>query len=331
MQRSRQGSNRNQKRERDNRQRKYSNSDSEQENSHSQERMKYGGRRDSNSSESRSVSRSRSRSRSEESAERPRGNNRNQQRNERKSGDDCSELFVRNLPWKADEEAISDFFGKFGKVENVKILYNRETGKAKGIGFVDYASREDAQNAIDNADQLEMEGRKLEVTFSNQKPDNNNRGSGRDNNRDFKRREGGSQESNTIFVGNLDFKTSENSIRDFFEDCGNIVDVRIAKTPEGKNKGFCHVEFESTDAASKAMRKSGENIDGRDIRVDFSSQRQGGGNFNRDRGFGSRGGFRGGNSISNFFSLIKICLFSFLINFNQFTHKKYLRIKYFIF
>lgn len=303
MQRSRNNQNRSQKR--DNRPRKYSNSGSEDE-SREQERFqnRNRNRKESNSpSESKSVSPSRSRSRSRSASESNSDRNKNQrggnrQQPQRKSGDDCSELFVRNLPWKASEEDISDFFAKFGKVQNVKILYNRDTGKAKGIGFVDFVSREDAQNAIDNAADLEMDGRKLEVSFSNQKEQNNNRNDNRrddrrDNRRD-NRRENSNAESNTIFVGNLDFKTSENTIRDFFDDCGGISDVRIAKTPEGKNKGFCHVEFESTEAAAKAMKKAGENIDGRDIRVDFSGPRKEGGN--RDRGFGNRGGFRGGNS-----------------------------------
>jgi len=307
---------------RDTRPRKHSNSGSEHSASDSerQQQKQRGARRDS-PSESKSVSRSRSRSRSRsESEERPGRNAQRQAPPQRKSGDDCTELFVRNLPWKADEESISDFFAKYGKVQNVKILYNRETGKAKGIGFVDFSSREEAQNAIDNAAELEMDGRKIEVSFSNQKDQSggNNRGgprssgdrdSGRDSGRDRRRENAPSAESNTIFVGNLDFKTSEGTIRDFFDDCGSISDVRIAKTPEGKNKGFCHVEFESTDAASKAMKKAGDNIDGREIRVDFSSQRQGGGNRDRgdrgdrgDRSYGSRGGFRGGNNSKNHFS-----------------------------
>merc|ERR1711957_866871 len=122
---------------------------------------------------------------------------------------------------------------------------------------------------------------------------------GGDDRRDDRRREerAPNAESKCIFVGNLSFKTDESSIRDFFDGCGNIDDVRVA-SQDGKSKGFCHVEFESVEAASKAMRKNGSDLDGRDIRVDFSSQRkEGGSRGGRDGGRdgGYRGSSRGGS------------------------------------
>jgi len=187
---------------------------------------------------------------------------------------------------------VRDYFSKFGKVDNVKILYDRQTGKAKGIGFVNFESRSDAENAINNGDDLEIDGRKVEVNYSNQRRERPSFGGRdhdrdrRDDRRDDRRRDREpNAESKCIFVGNLSFKTDENSIRDFFDGCGNIDDVRIA-SHDGKSKGFCHVEFESIEAASKAMRKNGSDLDGRDIRVDFSSQRREGG-----RGGGGRGGY----------------------------------------
>lgn len=220
------------------------------------------------------------------------------QRSNPKKADDCAELFVRNLPWKADEEVISDYFSKFGKVVNVKVLYDKQTGKAKGLGFVEFSSKDEAESVVNQASSLELDGRNLQVSFSNQRdarPARDNEGG----NREFVRRENTSGPSNTVFVGNLSFQTNEDTIRDFFDECGSIVDVRMAKTPEGKSKGFCHIEFEAAEASEKALKKAGENVDGRDIRVDFSSQKQGGGSFrggfNRDRG--DRGGFsRGGSS-----------------------------------
>ncbi len=53
-----------------------------------------------------------------------------------------------------------------------------------------------------------------------------------------------SDDLTTVFVGNLTFTTDEDSLRDVFSDCGNIVSVRIARDREsGKSRGFGHVEF----------------------------------------------------------------------------------------
>ncbi len=222
----------------------------------------------------------------------------------------CSELFCKNLSWNTDENLLGEFFGKYGEVTSVKVLYDKMTGKARGLGFVAFASRADAQKALDDADNLNVDGRTIQVTFSDQKPErpqggNNfggnrggyggdrggnrggyggDRGGDRGGNRDF----GG--EKFTAFVGNLGFKSSEQSVRKFFSDCGSVVDVRIAKNEEGRSKGFCHVDFDSNEAVEKAKAKAGQELDGREIRVDASTPRQGGG---RGGGFGGRGG-RGG-------------------------------------
>lgn len=276
--------------------------------SRSEERSRKRSRRDSSGSNDRNSRRKETRSRNRDASR--------SQSPKEKGQDDCSELFVRNLPWKADEQSISEFFSKYGKVEAVKILYDKFTGKAKGIGFVNFESREDAENVIKNGDDLEIDGRKVEVNFSNQRKERpqfgdrdgrgERRGDDRRDNRDGDRRERRepNPETKTVFVGNLSFKTDEGSIREFFDGCGNIDDIRVAMGHDGKSKGFAHLEFDSVESASKAMRKNGENLDGRDVRVDFSApRREGGGNRDGGRSFGGGrdGGFRGG---SNFLFLI---------------------------
>jgi len=204
------------------------------------------------------------------------------------------ELFIKNLGWKSDEQALGNFFGSYGDVQNVKILYDRETGRSKGLAFVGFSARSEAQAALDDAANLTLDGRLLTVSFSDQKPQ-------RDNNQGGNRSFGGNQQPqrsnysgdrHTIFVGNLGFKTSEQNLRKFFADCGNVVDVRIAKNEEGRSKGFCHVDFDAAESVETAKGKAGQELDGRELRVDASTPRQGGGAGGRG-GFGGRGG-RGG-------------------------------------
>lgn len=288
--------------------RKYSDSEDDESRSRSRSRSEERPRRRSRRNSNASGSNDRN-SRRKDSRSRNRDESRSASPKREKSQDECTELFVRNLPWKADEGVVSDFFSKFGKVENVKILYDKFTGKAKGIGFVNFETRSDAENAINNGDDMEIDGRKVEVNFSNQRKERPQRDFGRDDRRGDDRRDDRrgddrrrdrepNPESKTIFVGNLSFKTDEESIRDFFGGCGNIEDVRIANSHDGKSKGFCHLEFDSIQAASKAMRRNGEDLDGRDIRVDYSSQRREGGNRDRFGGRGGRDGFRGGSMFS---------------------------------
>jgi nucleolin len=217
------------------------------------------------------------------------------------SNSGCKELFLKNLSWNTDDNKLWEFFAKYGTVENVKVLYDKNTGKARGLAFVEFSSRSEAQACLDDAASLEVDGRTLQATFSDQKDANRGpqQGGQQQGGRSFGNG-GGYTPSNydgerhTIFVGNLGFKSTEQSVKNFFKDCGNVVDVRIAKDRDtGKSKGFCHVDFDASNAVEKAKGKAGEQLDGREIRVDASQPRQGGSGGGRG-GSGGRGGFRGG-------------------------------------
>jgi len=51
----------------------------------------------------------------------------------------------------------------------------------------------------------------------------------------------------TIFVRNMSYNTTEESLRAFFDKCGSMSSVRIAKDADGYAKGFAHIDFESAD------------------------------------------------------------------------------------
>eukprot|EP01047_Picozoa_sp_COSAG01_P021176 COSAG01_NODE_1222_length_11150_cov_2.405755_2_plen_93_part_00 len=84
-------------------------------------------------------------------------------------------LFVGGIPFAATEESITEFFEEAGTVDSVKIITDRETGRSRGFGFVEMASEEDAQKAINALNETEMEGRKIVVNQAKEKPRNENR------------------------------------------------------------------------------------------------------------------------------------------------------------
>lgn len=116
----------------------------------------------------------------------------------------------------------------------------RPDGTSKGIGFVEFATPKEAKKAMDAENGNNFEGRNLKVNFSGDKPANDFGG---------KPNGGSGGDSSTIFVGNLGFNTTADTIREFFSECGDIKDVRIPFHDDGRAKGFGHVEFESPEAA----------------------------------------------------------------------------------
>jgi RNA recognition motif-containing protein len=58
-------------------------------------------------------------------------------------------IYVGNIPFKSTEADIRELFSKSGEVESVKIIMDAQTGYPKGFGFVEMATAEDAQRAIE--------------------------------------------------------------------------------------------------------------------------------------------------------------------------------------
>jgi RNA recognition motif-containing protein len=73
-------------------------------------------------------------------------------------------LYVGNLSYSTDESALEALFGSEGRqVASVRILSDRETGRSRGFGFVEMATPEDAQKAIEALNGRELDGRALTV------------------------------------------------------------------------------------------------------------------------------------------------------------------------
>ena len=73
-------------------------------------------------------------------------------------------LYVGNLPFSADESAVRMLFEQNDrKVEEVKLITDRETGRPRGFGFVEMGSSGDAEKAVRDLNGHELDGRSLTV------------------------------------------------------------------------------------------------------------------------------------------------------------------------
>jgi RNA recognition motif-containing protein len=73
------------------------------------------------------------------------------------------QIYVGNMSYGTTEESLRNLFSGFGDVENVKIITDRETGRAKGFGFVTMSDDAQANKAIEELNDKEFDGRNLRV------------------------------------------------------------------------------------------------------------------------------------------------------------------------
>ncbi|KYG63366.1 RNA-binding protein [Bdellovibrio bacteriovorus] len=87
-------------------------------------------------------------------------------------------LYVGNLSYSLDDQSLGDIFAQFGTVESARIITDRETGRSKGFGFVEMASDEEAQTAIEKLNGSEQGGRNMNVSEAKPMAPRENRGGG---------------------------------------------------------------------------------------------------------------------------------------------------------
>ncbi|KAG7543613.1 RNA-binding domain superfamily, partial [Arabidopsis thaliana x Arabidopsis arenosa] len=200
-------------------------------------------------------------------------------------------LFVTNLSPQTKISDIKHFFKNVGEVVSVRLIVNHK-GKHVGYGFVEFASANEANKALEemNGEYLLDHMIFLDVAKTAPYPprpkynlaeilcyeDYLRRGSllieedvtvleGPDETpKPFV--EAVAIRKKTLFVANLSHKTKPSHIINFFKDVGEVVHVRLIVDNKGKLVGYGFVEFASTNEAKKALeKKNGEYLHDRKI------------------------------------------------------------------
>jgi len=82
---------------------------------------------------------------------------------------ETNKLFVGGLSWGINWQELKDAFAEHGEVVFSRVITDRETGKSRGFGFVEFASVEDAVKAKEAMDGQEIDGRAVKVDFAQEK------------------------------------------------------------------------------------------------------------------------------------------------------------------
>lgn len=85
-------------------------------------------------------------------------------------------IFVAKLNFDTTSDDLRDAFEQFGEVSSAKVIFDRETGRSKGFGFVEMPDDNNGREAIANLNDTELDGRTIVVKEA--RPKENNRGGG---------------------------------------------------------------------------------------------------------------------------------------------------------
>ena len=79
-------------------------------------------------------------------------------------------LFIGGLSWNTSEARLRETFEKFGDLDDIRIITDRDTGRSRGFGFVTFSEEDAAQKAIAEMDGSNLDGRNIKVNEAEEKP-----------------------------------------------------------------------------------------------------------------------------------------------------------------
>lgn len=82
-------------------------------------------------------------------------------------------IYVGNLPWDVDNAQLEQVFSEHGKVVDARVVYDRDTGRSRGFGFVTMSTETELNDAIAALDGRSLEGRAIRVNVAEQRPRRN--------------------------------------------------------------------------------------------------------------------------------------------------------------
>ena len=169
---------------------------------------------------------------------------------------------ILGLPYETTEFELRQMFSKYGDILKIYLPKYKNTNKNIGHCYIYFSTEESATKSLEMNNQR-IGRRYMEISLYNMR---NN----------FSKESGKLDPDNipldctTAFVKNLPYNVTEDMVRDKFQPCGEINQLRFVYEPNKvKFKGFCYIDFKDHKGLVKALKFNGDFFEGRKLYVDY--------------------------------------------------------------
>lgn len=210
--------------------------------------------------------------------------------NASKNEEDAGKMFVGGLSWDTSKKDLKDYFTKFGEVVDCTIKMDPNTGRSRGFGFILFKDAASVEKVLDQKEHR-LDGRVIDPKKAMaMKKD----------------------PVKKIFVGGLNPEATEEKIREYFGEFGEIEAIELPMDPKSnKRRGFVFITFKEEEPVKKVLEKKFHTISGSKCEIKVAQPKEvyqqqqygsgGRGNRNRgNRGSGGGGGSGGGQGSTNY-------------------------------
>uniref|UniRef100_A0A7S2R034 RRM domain-containing protein n=1 Tax=Eucampia antarctica TaxID=49252 RepID=A0A7S2R034_9STRA len=161
--------------------------------------------------------------------------------------------YVVNMSYDTTEDTMRDVFSEYGTVTNIYLPTDKTSGRPRGFAFVSMSSQEELDKVLESIQEVVIDDRTVYVTKARSKSEKN---------------EENKEDTTKIYVGNVNFDTTEGDLREYFGECGNVLDVYCPTHQDtGLPRGFAFVTMKADDAEKAIDQNDGQDFMGRNLSV----------------------------------------------------------------
>ncbi|RDD46935.1 RNA-binding protein Musashi-like protein 2 [Trichoplax sp. H2] len=162
-------------------------------------------------------------------------------------------MFIGGLNWETTEEGLQKYFSKFGTIVSSTIKNDPITHRSRGFAFVTFANPADVDKVLESGPH-QLDNRTVDPK----------RALPLHKQIQLK----GQHRTKKIFIGGLGAEHTESSLKEFFSEFGNILDVEfVTDKLTRKRRGFCFLSFDTEEAVDKACEKQFHVVSGRQVEI----------------------------------------------------------------
>jgi polyadenylate-binding protein len=181
-------------------------------------------------------------------------------------------VYVKNLSETVDDAGLLSRFNKYGEIRSALIMKD-EQGKSKGFAFINFATADEAQKAVDDLNNKEIDGRTVYVGRAQKKAEREVELKQKFEN--IKQEQMAKYQGVNLYIKNLDDDINDDKLRQIFSPFGSVTSCKVMFDSKGNSKGFGFVCYSAPEEATKAVTEmNGKIINAKPLFVALAQRKE---------------------------------------------------------